>query len=204
MTLFHRARPAPFDIGAFLDRARSRPPKPPGYDLDAVLRGTRNVSFARVGELVVPVRALAGAEAAEASQRALGSLGLLGLAPAAAPQLVCDLELRHGLTLAVLEPEAFGDGRRVPLFTLAQLRACPAFVLEALLAAFDTAMRAAFPIFADEADARPLVAALAERARTQHADRLRAAHSSPTEFFALPLDAITSWQLAYFRALTNP
>jgi len=190
------------DLGAFLERARERRAETrqaqAARSIDDVVRGTRCVAIARVGDVALPVRAISDAEVTELEHEARDTLALDGIE--ASPQQRATRLERMMLARCVLDPEAFADGARRPLYRLSELGQLPEDVLLALLAALDEATLRAYPQL-DEGEVKRLYADLRERADKRGDDRLRARRASAAEFFGVPFEQVTHWQAYYLAAL---
>jgi hypothetical protein len=182
-----------FDLAAAVAEARARVATEPLADVDAVLRGTRNVAIAEVGPIRIPVRAISETERAACIASARDIEHLDGIEGGNAWQ-------RHTLALAALDPSLLRSGRRVALYTPDEIGELTASVTSAFVAAFAEASSLARPTFDDQDAVEAFAAELRQHA--QRADRARAQHISAAEYFGVPTDQITYWQTYYFGALS--
>lgn len=183
-----------FDLRAALDDAR-RQAAPVEIDVDAVLRGTRNVERVEIGSVAVLVRATSISESAAAVEAARLVVEL-----EATPGQLYQVAVRHQLARAVLDPDAVRAGRRAPLFDVHGLGRLPRWVLDDLTNAMIAAIDRAYPDV-DERAARALNRQIQDRAVNAHLHRIRARGCGPAELFDVTELELTHWQHAYFNAL---
>lgn len=189
-----------FDLTAFLATHPKRVVAS-AIDIEAVLRGTRNVAPARISGYALPVRAVSQLEVGQCEEHARAVLGLEELGRGARG-LEKDLAARHLLARCVLDPFAFADDRRVPLWTPSEITSLHRDAIDELLVALDRVQRAAHPRFDSDREAERFVRQLRGRAAAHHEDRFQARHLAPAAFFRVTPDEITTWQAVFFALLT--
>lgn len=175
------------------------------FNVDDLIAGTRCVELARLGRVVIPMRAMAEREEAElarlAELRARVDLGAIDEAPAANVTRSARWPLM--IAMLALDPKALRSGRRERLFTPDEAGQLIPADVDALLDAQRRAqVRSSPPL--DETELRAAVKALGTAGNASFTlDRLRVRGMTVVEFFSLPLDEITDWQLIYFQELTR-
>lgn len=171
--------------------------------VDDVLRGVRNVAWARIGDVSIPVRALAEPELDDATElaRTQSSAQLDGATPHA--ELVAQLSDRHVLARAVLDPESLVLGRYEPLFrAAAELEALDAEIAIMLADAQRRAQRCALPHL-DAAGVEELGNALRARADARPLEHVRAIGESAARYYGLDrATQVTGWQSIFFAAIS--
>lgn len=182
-------------------------------DVADIIAGTRCIEVATVAGLRIPVRALSELERDDARRVARDVIEMM--LPGAAPPdgLLDRIWCRFIIARSALDPEAFLDGERRPLFTPSRVGQLSADDGSELLRAQMAAQARAFG--ADPSEVRSALLIEAREVRQcasgdrETSDRLHElvlrflhpTHSSPSSFFGTPERELTFHQLFFHMEL---
>jgi hypothetical protein len=167
-----------------------------------VIAGTHCIEIARLGELAIPMRALAEMERDDIDRDV--RLALTLLLPGALPdELFDDRVWPFVVARSALDPERLIAGEHAPIFTVRHVEGFTSADVDVLLVVQVRAQARACPPL-DSRDAKALLEALMKHAGENPWDGARARRCSIVEYFGVPsIRQITHWQHVYFSELTR-
>lgn len=172
--------------------------------VDDLIAGTACIEVARLGDVAIPMRALSEREHARITYAATCSARLALVdepGSTASRDAAHDAEWPLLVATAALDPVQLRAGVRAPLFTLDEAGALAPADVDALLVAQRRAQLRAAPAL-DEEQTRAALNTMRSRPG-RSIEALRARNVSAADFFGLPLEAVTDWQLIFLNEVTR-